>query len=355
MESLHSTRDYAVHEARRRVWDRGFSVKGHILFPFTIVHQNLLTHNAIALRDYEGRVTQYTYDLMSKFALFAGKPIDASAWFNYYSFDVMGDFAFGKSFNMLQTGSYHYAITWLDSSMTLLGRFTPIAWAVPVGAIAPIVGATFRRFIRFCNAQLDERRVAGSKVPDITSWLLKAAPDVNDLEATKWLHGDSRLIIVAGSDTVAIALTHLFYYLAVNPAQVDKLRKELEPLMKGDEPFTVRNVQNAKHLNAIIHETLRMHPPVPSGVFRTTPSQGITVDGTFIPGGVNLIVPFYTIGRCEIPYILLRSTTMLFLVVTVTDSEQRMNASPSPTNSYPSGGTINPTLLRRKMRTRRSL
>ena len=261
--------------------------------------QKPLTQNRTALRDYEGRVTAYTYDLMSKFSLFAGKPIDAAAWFNYYSFDVMGDFAFGKSFNMLQTGSYHYAITWLDSSMTLLGLFTPIAWAIPVGAIAPIIGATFRRFIRFCNAQLDERRVKGSKVPDITSWLLKAAPDVNDVEATKWLHGDARLIIVAGSDTVAIALTHLFYYLALNPAQVDKLRKELEPLMRGDEPFSVRNVQNAKHLNAVIYETLRMHPPVPSGVFRTTPPQGITVDGTFIPGGVNVIVPFYAIGRCE--------------------------------------------------------
>ena len=138
-------------------------------------------------------------------------------------------------------------------------------------------------------------------MPDITSWLLKAAPDVNDVEATKWLHGDSRLIIVAGSDTVAIALTHLFYYLAVNPGHVDKLRKELEPLMRGDEPFSVRNVQNGKHLNAIIYETLRMHPPVPSGVFRTTSPQGIMVDGTFIPGDVNVIVPFYAIGRCEIP------------------------------------------------------
>ena len=295
---------------------------------------------------------------MSKFSLFAGKPIDAAAWFNYYSFDVMGDFAFGKSFNMLQTGSYHYAITWLDSSMTLLGLFTPIAWAIPVGAIAPLIGATFRRFIRFCNAQLDERRVKGSKVPDITSWLLKAAPDVNDVEATKWLHGDARLIIVAGSDTVAIALTHLFYYLALNPAQVDKLRKELEPLMRRDEPFSVRNVQNAKHLNAVIHETLRMHPPVPSGVFRTTPPQGITVDGTFIPGGVNVIVPFYAIGRCEFDsyHIQFRGvTTMLLVVVTVADCEQRKNALRFLTNSFPSGGTSNPISLRRRMPMRRSL
>ena len=238
--------------------------------------------------------------------------------------------------------------------MTLLGLFTPIAWAIPVGAIAPIVGATFRRFIRFCNAQLDERRVKGSKVPDITSWLLKAAPDVNDVEATKWLHGDSRLIIVAGSDTVAIALTHLFYYMAVNPGQVDKLRKELEPLMRGDEPFSVRNVQNAKHLNAVIYETLRMHPPVPSGVFRTTPPQGIMVDGTFIPGDVNVIVPFYAIGRCKIFYILFRCTTML-LVVTVTDCKQRKNALLFPTNSFPNGGTSNPISSRRRMPMRRSL
>ena len=178
------------------------------------------------------------------------------------------------------------------------------------------------------------------------------------MEATKWLHGDARLIIVAGSDTVAIALTHLFYYLALNPAQVDKLRKELEPLMRRDEPFSVRNVQNAKHLNAVIHETLRMHPPVPSGVFRTTPPQGITVDWTFIPGGVNVIVPFYAIGRCEFDsyHIQFRGVaTMLLVVVTVADCEQRKNALRFLTNSFPSGGTSNPISLRRRMPMRRSL
>ena len=147
---------------------------------------------------------------------------------------------------------------------------------------------------------MEERRLSEPKVPDVTSWLLKAAEDKGDREATKWLHGDSRLIIVAGSDTVAIVLTHLFYYLAINPTHVHKLREELEPLMRrGGQPFSIRDVQNAKHLNAVINETLRMHPPVPSGVFRTTPKQGIIVDGVFVPGGANVTVPFYVIGRCE--------------------------------------------------------
>lgn len=236
---------------------------------------------------------------MEQVSTFSGNAMNASAWFNYWSFDVMGDFAFGKSFNMLKTGKNHFAIDWLESSMILLGLFSPIAWVIPVGAIAPFVGSTFRRFIRWCNEQVDERRDIKTTVPDITSWLLKSAEDKNDVEATEWLHGDSRLLIVAGSDTVAIVLTHIFYYLARDPRHVQKLRDELDPLMQSDKPFNVRMVQDAKHLNGIINEALRLHPPTPSGGFRTTPPQGITVDGVFIPGRVNLNVPLYALGRCE--------------------------------------------------------
>lgn len=236
---------------------------------------------------------------MEQISTFSGSEMNASAWFNYWSFDVMGDFAFGKSFNMLRNGRNHYAIDWLESSMILLGLFSPIAWLIPVGAIAPVVGSTFRRFIRWCNEQVDIRRDIKTTVPDITSWLLKTAQDKTDVEATKWLHGDSRLLIVAGSDTVAIVLTHIFYYLARDPKQIQKLRKELDPLMQSDEPFNVRMVQDAKHLNGFINEALRLHPPTPSGGFRTTPPQGILVDGVFVPGGVNLNVPIYALGRCE--------------------------------------------------------
>jgi hypothetical protein len=34
----------------------------------------------------------------------SGQEIDASLWFNFYSFDVMGDLAFGRTFDMLASG-----------------------------------------------------------------------------------------------------------------------------------------------------------------------------------------------------------------------------------------------------------
>ena len=49
-----------------------------------------------------------------------------SKWFNLYSFDVMGDLAFGTSYNMLQTGELHWAIKTLNEGMTMAGLNLPI-------------------------------------------------------------------------------------------------------------------------------------------------------------------------------------------------------------------------------------
>lgn len=272
-----------------RVWQQRWGVS--LSLP---THRFADTPLPSALRDYEGRVIRYTADLIDQILARAGKPINASKWFNYYSFDVMGDLAFGKSFDMLKNGRTHFAIKLLEGGLLPLGLLSPIPWMIPVMANAPIIGSQYRRLFKWCADQVEQRRQMKVEVPDIASWLLKD-PQGDRL----WLNGDSRLIIVAGSDTTAIALTHMFYYLASNPSQADRLRAELSTLTNSDASFSVKAVQHAEHLNGIINEALRMHPPVPSGVFRKTPPEGITVDGVFIPGEVNITLPHYVIGRCE--------------------------------------------------------
>ena len=231
---------------------------------------------------------------MNQISARAGKPIVISTWFHYFSFDVMGDLEFGKSFNMLRSGKSHYAMKLLHQGLIPLGVLGLIPWLIPVVAAAPLLGAGYRRFILWCSDQIEIRQKMKMKVPDITSWLLKD-PKSDQL----WLNGDARLIIVAGSDTIAITLTHIFYYLAVDSVQVEKLRVELKTLIKPNNSFRVRDVQHGNHLNGIINEALRIHPPVASGTNRITPVQGITIDGVFVPGNTNVSVPQYAIGRCE--------------------------------------------------------
>lgn len=105
-------------------------------------------------------------------------------------------------------------------------------------------------------------------------------------------------MIVGGSDTTAATLTYIFYHLASDPSQVAKLRAELEPLLQGRPELDPKDVSAAKHLNGVIHEALRLHPPIPSGFPRLTPPEGITVNGTYVPGGTTVVIPLWTMSRC---------------------------------------------------------
>lgn len=117
------------------------------------------------------------------------------------------------------------------------------------------------------------------------------------------LCGDSRLIIVAGSDTTATTLTHIFYYLASKPECQKKLREELQEI-KSKTKMVERTIpdqalKEAPYLDGVIHEALRLNPPVASGVFRQTPAEGVKIRDTFIPGNTVIQMPQYAMGRCK--------------------------------------------------------
>lgn len=247
-----------------------------------------------ALRGYEERLTRYANELIEQISSRPGQPMNVSTWFNYYSFDVMGDLAFGKPFDMLKSGSTHYLMGAFEKGMLPVGFLSPLPWIIPVFASAPILGADFAEFIRWCREQVEKRLRMEVKEPDITSWIFD-----DPKTPTRWVTGDARLIVVAGSDTTAAVLTHVFYHLASDPIQVQKLRAELKTLVPPGTAFSVRDVQQGAHLNGVINETLRMHPPVPSGSSRITPPEGITVDDVFVPGYTTVTVPPYVLGRCK--------------------------------------------------------
>ncbi|QSZ30648.1 hypothetical protein DSL72_000206 [Monilinia vaccinii-corymbosi] len=283
-KNLQLERDRATHEKRRKVWDRGFSVK--------------------ALRNYEGRVTGYADELVSQLDASRGKPVNATCWFNSYSFDVIGDLAFGKSFDMLKTGEKHFAVKLLQEGLAPLGILTPIPWVFPILTKIPGAMGGFNDFITFCSKQIDIRRAKEPSVPDIMTWLIDAHENDPDPihKDPGWLYGDARLAIVAGSDTTSATLTYLFYHLCLEPHHITKLREELDPIFTPGSPNECRDIQGAPYLNGVINEALRLHPPVPSGTLRQTPPEGLTIDGTYIPGNVTISAPSWTIGRLKTSY-----------------------------------------------------
>lgn len=224
-----------------------------------------------------------------------------STWFNLYSFDVMGDLAFGKSYNMLEAGELHWAIKLLNGGMDPIGLGLPV-WCFRVITAIPGLAADYWKFINYCGEQLEDRIKAQGKMKDqdITHTLIEHYQKGD--EATRrvqypMLQGDSRLIIVAGSDTTAATLVHLFYHISTQKDLMQNLRKELDGLVKPGEKIEHVKIQDAPLLNGAINETLRLNPPVPSGVFRKTPKEGVMIADQYIPGNVCIQMPGYVMAR----------------------------------------------------------
>jgi cytochrome P450 len=117
-----------------------------------------------------------------------------------------------------------------------------------------------------------------------------------------WLQEDARLAIIAGTDTSTAALSYLFLELCLHPPVAAKIRAELSAHNLTCDTFSVSALQSCAYLNAVIDETLRLHPPVPDGVYRLTPPEGLQVGSTFIPGDVTVINPIYTVQRSGISF-----------------------------------------------------
>jgi len=87
-----------------------------------------------------------------------GQSVNVTDWFNFYSFDVMGDLAFGKSFGMLKEGIKHYFMTSLHADMTNIGIFSHMLWLFPLFKVTPVLNYEHKRFWKWVYAQVEERK-----------------------------------------------------------------------------------------------------------------------------------------------------------------------------------------------------
>ncbi|CAG8114794.1 unnamed protein product [Penicillium olsonii] len=283
--SVHHTRDIDDHRRRRKAWDRGFSIK--------------------ALATYEPRIKAKADQLALHINKTLGQPIDASAWAMFLSFDIMGAVGFGKEFNNLGTGIEHPAIKGVHDHMGILGVLGHVPWFLNLASRIPGAASGYSSFFKWCGDEIERKQKdwsADETPQDVVSWLLKAyvEKDASAAPSEAALHEDSRVVIVAGSETTATTLASVLYYLVKNPAVLAKLQRQLDDVMPaGTDDWSYDKVKSISYLDDIIQETLRLRPAVMTGGYRVTPEEGITVDEVYIPGDVNVFVPVQLVQTDE--------------------------------------------------------
>ncbi|KAL8964360.1 MAG: hypothetical protein Q9183_004506, partial [Haloplaca sp. 2 TL-2023] len=180
---LNTHRSKTVHGHRRRVWDQGF------------------TTQAKALRSYEGHIRDYANQLDQALSLHTEEAIEINKFFYWFSFDVMGHFAFSKSFDMLKDQSWHHAVEMLRRGLALVGPFTPVPWLVRLSFDMPILRVVrdFQSMAAWCAKRMDERIKDGVGEGDVSSKLIAWSAKHNRLISDRnSLNGDAIAMIIAG-------------------------------------------------------------------------------------------------------------------------------------------------------------
>ncbi|KAH9223339.1 cytochrome P450 [Leptodontidium sp. 2 PMI_412] len=272
--------DDVEHARHRRIFSHAFSEK--------------------SLRDQEPIIAQHIDRMSTRLHEISDKPIDMSAWFNYLLFDTIGDLVLGESLDCLETGTLHpWANTFLSfaKGITLMGmveRFWPLA-PILMSFIPKAMQEAEAQHRAFTRDKLTNRLAKSSPRKDLISvispFLTPTTPN-NTLTLTE-LHNNTSVIVVAGSETTATALSGLTYHLLTNPHTLSLLKSEIRSTFTQTSDMTMDSTRSLPYLNAVISESLRIYGPVPGSLRRITPKGGCVISGVSVPGGTIVAVDGY--------------------------------------------------------------
>lgn len=139
--------------------------------------------------------------------------------------------------------------------------------------------------MKYSHDRVDRRLARKTNRSDI--WTLVLRQEGDKALSLGEMHSNSDLFMIAGTETTATLLSGLTYYLLTNPSTMEKLKQEIRHAFDSDKEICFQKLVQLKYLNACVSEALRMYPPVPTGLPRLTPPEGIAIDGHWVPGNVS--------------------------------------------------------------------
>jgi hypothetical protein len=281
---------------------------------------------------------------------------DFAQWLQFYAFDVIGDMTYssrhgfleqnrdidgivkylGKLFNYVAPVSIpfyihiriitHYLQIGQIPFLDLLFLKNPLYL---LAAKYKLIDATFP-VAKFAQDRMAER-LSQSSTP--TSMSKASTPDIEDQSfmeskprkvtqpdllskfiAARTSHPEfvtqSHVLTLAvsmafaGSETTAISLSSVFYYLLKNPTYMSRVLQELDDAARRggfqdcDKGLvTWAEAQRLPYLDACIKESFRMHPAAGLPLERIVPPSGAEIAGHFIPGGTIVGCSAWVIHR----------------------------------------------------------
>ncbi|GMG13118.1 unnamed protein product [Aspergillus oryzae] len=244
--------DHAHHRRYRRLLAFSFSAKG-------LRQQRSLIERSVNL-------------LITRLHENCGQgPLDLTLWFNWATFDIIGDLAFGDSFGCLDNVQTHPWISSIQGNVKLI----PILNAFRryrLDGLLQLLGSRKlleqRRRNAQCTTDQVDRRLKNSSTPrgDIWDAVLAQKPDGEPPMSREEMISNASAIVLAGSETSATLLSGCTWLLLKNPGHLHQLTSRIRSQFTHASEIDSQSVSRVEGLQAILEESLRLYPPTSVGL-----------------------------------------------------------------------------------------
>ncbi|KAI6839259.1 hypothetical protein KC332_g5829 [Hortaea werneckii] len=230
-----------------------------------------------------------------------GKSSDMLFALRCFTLDTILSYCFAKDVHAMETEDFHAPIVVaMDASLASFIVFRHFETLRKV--VFSLPGWLTRLTSPALAGLVDLQELLGAQVKDVVAHpeSLKLAshpiiyhrlqdPEMNKtaggLPSPESLYEEAQALLFGGADSAGNTTMIGLYYVLSNTAIKDRLKAEIRsiwPEMRASPP-RLEELEKLPYLSAVVKESLRMAPGVPSPLPRVVPRTGATIAGHFIP------------------------------------------------------------------------
>lgn len=268
------TAPHAMHSRMRRLFSHAFSEK--------------------SLRDQEPLIKVYIDLLINSLGSITntGEYTNIVSWFDWTTFDIIGDLTFGESFGCLEKRQYHPWIEMLFSNAKLptffsASTFFPGLSTLIMALMPPRLKEDYKGSFKYTSQKVRERIERQTDRADFMTRVMEHNNDKIGMSIPE-IESSSNHIIAGGAESTASTLAGGVFYLLKNKPAMEKLTTEIRHAFKSEDEITLTRVFELPYLGAVVSESLRLYAPFSLGFPRLVPPSGEVLQDKYVAGGVRV-------------------------------------------------------------------
>ncbi|EAT92397.2 hypothetical protein SNOG_00902 [Parastagonospora nodorum SN15] len=276
-----TTEDNAEHARKRKIFSPAFSDRA-------------LTAQAPLFLRYADQLVR-----LLKEGAEQGTKLDMVRWYNFTTFDVMGDLTFGEPLHMLDNAAYDPWVQAIFGGVKSNTQFSVIRNSYHT--LARIVTAMLHKTIKakqmthfnHSATRVTKRLEKGrdSEGTDIWDLVLQQEEKGKTGLTRGDMDSNAELFMIAGTETTATTLSGLTYLLTQHPESMKKLADEVRGTFDSSDAISMEKIAHLPYLNACLKESLRRYPPVPVDPQKFIPERWLD-DERFVNDQKTAFHPF---------------------------------------------------------------